>query len=118
MTYMKETLAAYKEEHPELSHKESFAAVAALWGEADANPNKGKEKKARAPRTDKPKTAPKAKSTRGRKAKDEESGGDEEDIDDAEEEVAEKKEKTKSKPASKSKKVKKDEAVEEEDEEE
>ena len=24
---MKETLAAYKEEHPELSHKESFAAV-------------------------------------------------------------------------------------------
>lgn len=27
MAYMKETLAAYKEEHPELSHKESFAAV-------------------------------------------------------------------------------------------
>jgi hypothetical protein len=32
MTYMKETLAAYKEEHPELSHKESFAAVRVFLG--------------------------------------------------------------------------------------
>jgi len=82
MAYMKETLAKYKEEHPELSHKEAFSAVAALWGDADANPNKGKEKKSgdsKKPRDKKPK--PPAKRARPTKADDDKADDDGDDND-------------------------------------
>ncbi|KAF8309712.1 hypothetical protein DL93DRAFT_2085230, partial [Clavulina sp. PMI_390] len=57
MKYMKETLATYKAEHPGVAHKEAFSKVAAMWADADENPNKGKpkaDKKAAAPKKKKP----------------------------------------------------------------
>ncbi|GJJ09027.1 hypothetical protein Clacol_003248 [Clathrus columnatus] len=40
--FMKDHLSDYKEKHPDLNHKEAFAAVAAMWKDAPENPNKGK----------------------------------------------------------------------------
>jgi len=44
MAYMKQGIAKYKEEHPGVPHKEAFSKVAAMWGDSDDNPNKGKPK--------------------------------------------------------------------------
>ncbi|KAF8761390.1 Myb-like DNA-binding domain [Rhizoctonia solani] len=53
--FMKERLPTYKAEHPDVSHKDAFRAVALEWKDADANPNKGKV------REEKPKPKPKEK---------------------------------------------------------
>jgi len=42
--YMKDTLSKVKSENSEMSHAEAFKKVAAMWKDADENPNKGKEK--------------------------------------------------------------------------
>jgi len=42
--YMKDTLVKVKGENPDMTHGDAFKKVAAMWKDADENPNKGKEK--------------------------------------------------------------------------
>jgi len=59
MAYMKTGIAKYKEENPGVPHKEAFSKVAAMWSDADENPNKGKPKPEKKPAAPKKKAAPK-----------------------------------------------------------
>ncbi|CAE6504996.1 unnamed protein product [Rhizoctonia solani] len=54
-TFMKERLPSYKAEHPDVTHKDAFRAVALEWKDADENPKKGQV------REEKPKPKPKEK---------------------------------------------------------